>query len=174
MNPSANTNDAEVLARRLAAFELRKQGHSFRAIGTRLGVSHQTVQNDVKKMLDEYLMPAVDSYRKQQLAEIDDTLLRLYAIRDEPQYITNNAGLVRGPDNKPLRDMEHLLKVEDRILKQWDMRAKLLGTYAATQSEVTVETVDSTDLEIRKLVDRQKARNALDYQALDANTDSDA
>lgn len=175
VNPRANGNDAALLERRLKAFEYRKQGMSFRAIAKLLGVSYTTVQNDVQKCLDEYLVPAVDSYRRQMLAEVDDQLVRLYGYMETPQYITSAKGeVVRGPDNQPLLDREYYLKIEDRIARQLEIRAKLLGVFAPSQTEVTVTNVDTKDLAIQDLINSQKAKNALDKSAFRSTTQGDS
>ncbi|WP_328937687.1 helix-turn-helix domain-containing protein [Streptomyces tauricus] len=162
VNAYTAPNNPALLERRLKAFEYRKQGRSLRSIAKELGVSYTTVSNDIQKCLDEYLLPAVDSYRRQMLAEVDDQLVRLYGYMETPQYITSPRGdIVRGPDGNPLLDREYYLKIEDRISRQLEIRAKLLGAYAPSQTELTVHQVDSTDLAIADLIAQQRARTAL-------------
>ncbi|MDQ0907799.1 hypothetical protein QFZ22_003784 [Streptomyces canus] len=174
INPRANGNDAALVERRLKAFEMKKRGMSNRAIAKQLGVSYTTIANDVQKCLDEYLVPAVDSYRRQMLAEIEDQLVRLYGYMNTPQYVTSAKGtIVEGPDGQPLLDREYYLKVEDRIARQLDQRAKLLGVFAPTQTEVTVTEVTQTDLAIADLIASQRAKNNLDKQAFGATTQGD-
>ncbi|MBT2365233.1 helix-turn-helix domain-containing protein [Streptomyces sp. ISL-10] len=175
VNPRAHGNDTVLLQRRLKAFELRKQGRSLRSIAKELGVSYTTVSNDIQKCLDEYLIPAVDSYRRQMLAEVDDQLVRLYGYMETPQYITSPRGdIVRGPDGNPLLDREYYLKIEDRISRQLEIRAKLLGAYAPSQTELTVHQVDSTDLAIADLIAQQKARTALERERFKAGENGSA
>lgn len=175
VNAYNRSNDAALVARRVKAFEMRKQGQSYRAIAKVLGVSYTTVQNDVQKCIDEYLIPAVDSYRRQMLAEIDDQLVRLYGYMQTPQYITSARGeIVPGPDGKPLLDREYYLKVEDRIARQLDQRAKLLGVFAPNQTEVTITEVSQTDLAINDLLAAQRARTELAKQEFKATQNPDA
>ena len=47
--------------RRLVAFDLRQEGHSYRAIGAALGVSHVQAMTDVKRAMDEVVSPLTTS-----------------------------------------------------------------------------------------------------------------
>lgn len=173
-NPHAYANPAKLLERRLKAFEMKKRGMSNRAIAKLLKVSYTTIANDIQKCLDEYLIPAVDSYRRQMMAEVDDQLVRLYGYMETPQYITSAKGtIVDGPDGKPLLDREYYLKIEDRISRQLEIRAKLLGAYAPQQTEVTHYEVTQDDLGLIDLIKAQDARNALSKSAFKATTKGD-
>jgi hypothetical protein len=167
VNAAQHANDAARLEKRLAAFEMKKRGMSLRAIGAELSVNHQTVANYIQETLDEYLIPAAESYRKQLLAEIDDQLERLRELNSKPQYVVNQKGYVLDPQGKPMLDREYHLKVEDRISRLMDQRAKLVGAYAPQQAEVQVTEVTQADLAIADLIAAQKARNDLSRQELE-------
>jgi len=67
--------------RRVKAFELRKQGQSYRAIGQVLGVSHAQAQRDVVEELDRLnalTRAHAEDYRRLQLERLEDLLAAVW------------------------------------------------------------------------------------------------
>lgn len=71
-------NRESLAARRLMAFELRKGGASYAAIGTALKISHTMARRDVLAVLDELTRDTAETIersRRLHLARLDDLLL---------------------------------------------------------------------------------------------------
>ncbi|MET7739632.1 helix-turn-helix domain-containing protein [Streptomyces sp. NPDC005385] len=175
VNPYSHSNDSQLLKRRLAVLQMRTEGMSFRAIAAVLGVSYNTVRNDEKWALDEYQMPAVDEYRRKVIADAEAQLARLHQMLKKPQYVVSSKGTyVLGPDDKPIEDPKYRNDIENSIMKLRDQLIRMLGANAPAQTEITVEHVDSTDLEIRRLIEEQNRRNAESLDQVKANQDPSA
>lgn len=103
------------------AFELRKQGWSYREIAKELGVAHQTIAKDLKKIFDAYLEQSLEMRAYEvslEQARLDDMWQSVYA-----DFRTGN------------------VKAADQLIKIMERRAKLLGldtVQASKQISVTV------------------------------------
>ena len=89
------------------AFELRKQGWSYREIAKELGTSHQTIAKDLKKIFDAYLEQSLEMRAYEvslEQARLDDMWQSVYA-----DFRTGN------------------VKAADQLIKIMERRAKLLG-----------------------------------------------
>jgi transcriptional regulator len=89
------------------AFELRKQGWSYREIAKELGTSHQTIAKDLKKIFDAYLEQSLEMRAYEvslEQARLDDMWQSVYA-----DFRTGN------------------MKAADQLIKIMERRAKLLG-----------------------------------------------
>lgn len=103
------------------AFELRKQGWSYREIAKELGTSHQTIAKDLKKIFDAYLEQSLEMRAYEvslEQARLDDMWQSVYA-----DFRTGN------------------VKAADQLIKIMERRAKLLGldtVQASKQISVSV------------------------------------
>jgi hypothetical protein len=103
--------------RRVQAFELRKGGASYRAIGRALGVSEAQAHRDVMGRLSQLAKleeGAADDVRKLELERIDGIILGHY-------------GRAQNGDDKAARV----------VLQAMERRAKLLGLDAPVKQELT-------------------------------------
>ena len=76
-------NDEQTQALRIRAYELRLAGNSWRAIGSALGVGHETARRWVKDHLEATELPLVDEIRKTEVDRLLRYLERLDARIDE-------------------------------------------------------------------------------------------
>lgn len=105
-----------ILQRRLEALDLRKRGHSYRAIADKLGVSVQTAYNDVMKELEALAQQNLDKAAELRALELERLDMLLKGL--EPMASVGNPGAVNS------------------YLKCMERRAKLLGLDAPTQVQI--------------------------------------
>lgn len=114
----ADASSAAIEERRGKALDLRRSGASLRRIAAQLGVSHVQVRTDIKEALEEAIKENVDNaeqLRTMELERLDDMLLRI-----SKQVSDGHLGAI------------------DRALRISEQRAKLLGLYAPTKIEGTL------------------------------------
>lgn len=111
-NPGAKEGATE---RRQKAFELRKQGKSFLAIGKELGISDAQAHRDVAQVLAAITKLTGDRAEEWRTLEIE---------RLDVAY----AAIWQGVKNGDLKSIEQSLKIMER-------RAKLLGLDAPVKEE---------------------------------------
>jgi hypothetical protein len=119
----AQPGKAEAAAeRRVQALQLRMAGASYRAIGSRLGVSEAQAHRDVHAELTRLAEKAADAaeqVRTLELERLDAMLLALW-----PQAKQANQGAI------------------DRVLRLMERRAKLLGIDAPTRIDATLDVYE--------------------------------
>ncbi len=79
--PEAPNKEA-IAARRIQAFELRKGGATFAAIGKALDISHTMARRDVNAVLDELTKDTsetIERSRRLQLSRLDDLLIGVWS-----------------------------------------------------------------------------------------------
>ncbi len=108
---------AHAAENRAKAWEFRKMGASYEAIGKKLGVSHEAVRRYIQQSLDrlkaDELKDAAE-WRRLELARLDDLLIAL-----------------------PPRALRGELAVVDRVLRIQERRARLLGLDAPSKVALT-------------------------------------
>lgn len=100
---------------------LRCAGLSLRAIGTRVGLSHQGVADRITAALAELVTPAAEEYRQLEAARLTDLTRAAYEVLD-------------GAETGELK-----LRAVDRLTKLSESRRKLLGLDAVEPIAVTFE-----------------------------------
>ena len=119
-NAASSTRAAE---NRVKAFELRKLGMSYRAIGEELGVTLKTAYQYVRFVLNDLAEQA-----KESAVEVRDMELeRLDA------GIVTVQGVISDPDAKP----DEKLRAVNQLVKIGESRRKLLGLDAAQKVDHT-------------------------------------
>lgn len=116
--PSNNADTAGAAERRQQAFELRKSGQSYRAIGESLGVTHTTARRYVDRILDDLhaqTIASAERYRALQLERLNDMMLALWPA-------------VKRGDTAAIREARGLMERE----------AKLLGIDSPTRIDLAV------------------------------------
>lgn len=130
-------NDEQTQALRIRAYELRLAGNSWRAIGSTLGVGHETARRWVKDHLEATELPLVDEIRKTEVDRLLRYLERLDARIDE------------GDD----KAISLAIKISERL-------CKMLGADMPTVTVTENHTVTEFDLDVRRLIEAQAAQNA--------------
>ena len=130
-------NDEQTQALRIRAYELRLAGNSWRAIGSALGVGHETARRWVKDHLEATELPLVDEIRKTEVDRLLRYLERLDARIDE------------GDD----KAISLAIKISERL-------CKMLGADMPTVTVTENHTVTEFDLDVRRLIEAQAAQNA--------------
>jgi hypothetical protein len=113
--------EANIVERQLLALELRKMGLSYRAIGTKLSVSHEQARQDVEAELESLSKERegkLEQYRQLELERLD--------------------GIMKSLDNWVSAGNPQAVMA---YLKAMERRAKLIGLDAPTKQETT-GTVD--------------------------------
>lgn len=128
--------------RKNAAYQLRLQGKTYRAIGRELGIGHGTAERWCKEYMENVTLPLVDEIRKQEV----DRLLRYLERLDER---------IEDGDEKAIG---LAIKISERL-------CKMLGADMPTVSVTEHKEVSQMDLDIRALIDAQNARNQLNHDA---------
>lgn len=130
-------NDEQTQALRIRAYELRLAGNSWRQIGSALGIGHETARRWVKEHLDATELPLVDEIRKTEV----DRLLR---------YLERLDIRIDEGDDKAI---SLAIKISERL-------CKMLGADMPTVTVTENHVVSEMDLDIRRLIESQNARNA--------------
>lgn len=130
-------NREQFQARKNDAYELRLKGRSYRAIADELGVSVGTAHRWVQEVCELVVLPNVEEVRKQEV----DRLMR---------YLDRLDSRIEDGDDKAIG---LAIKVSERL-------TKMLGVDVPVVSVTEHNVVSELDLDIRKLIDSQNARNA--------------
>ncbi|MGH3536649.1 MAG: hypothetical protein ACRDQG_18300 [Pseudonocardiaceae bacterium] len=129
--------NAQRAERQVQAYELRLKGHSLRAIGKIMGLSHEVVREIISDECNLRVMPLADEVRKQEIDRFDQWLVALNGKIDAGDQVARN--------------IEVAVKVSER-------RAKLLGADAPVQTEITA-TVEQRP-EVLDLIAQAKVEQA--------------
>lgn len=137
-DPARAVQDEEIL-------RLRCAGLSLRAIGTRVGLSHQGVSDRITAALAELVTPVASEFRELEAARLNDLTFRAYEVLD-------------GAEGDEVK-----LKAIDRLARLSESRRKLLGLDATEPIAVTLSR--RADVEGEAVADAIAA--ALDVLGLD-------
>lgn len=124
MPPQSRPNPAKIADEQAEVLDLRRKGHTVRAIAERTGIPRSTVQNRLDAAIAELVLPLADEVRLLELARLDTWQVRL-----EEQLDAGEA---------PERVVPVALKVQER-------RSRLLGLDAPERAEMTVASVAADD-----------------------------
>jgi transposase len=156
------------------------RGLTYKEIAKKYGVSVDTVRTRLDN-LDIDLSPAlIQSYRQQEFAKLNLLEQRMWKEMDKDYYVVNHGKVIIDPDTgAPMRDVNPILQIADRMLKIADRRAKLGGFDNPVKFEVEHNVSEIQVTEVRDLVE-QARREALEQEnklralALDAAVTEDA
>ncbi|QQM45190.1 hypothetical protein [Streptomyces liliifuscus] len=182
-NPYKRKNPAEQAEKAQIVFDLKLDGHSFRAIeaitaapdgptgGER--IPWTTARDMLREECAQRVDPKVDAYRALHLERLEAELLRLDELEVRARqvldrhHITVNNGRVITIGDEPLLDDGPVLQAIDRLVKIEDARRKngteqrrLLGLDAPTKSELTVTETTQQDIALQEMVAEMRAKNA--------------
>lgn len=156
------------------------RGLTYKEIAKKYGVSVDTVRTRLDN-LDIDLSPAlIQSYRQQEFAKLNLLEQRMWKEMDKDYYVVNHGKVIIDPDTgAPMRDVNPILQIADRMLKIADRRAKLGGFDNPVKFEVEHNVSEIQVTEVRDLVE-QARREALEQEnklralALEAAVTEDA
>jgi hypothetical protein len=181
--PYNRRNPAEQAEKAAIVFQLKLDGHSFRAIeaitaapdGPTSGdrIPWTTARDLLREELARRVDPKIDQYRALHLERLEGELVRLGELEARARqvldrhHITVNNGRVIAIDGEPLQDDGPVLQAIDRLVRIEDARRKnnaeqrkLLGLDAPTKVEAQVTEVTQQDIAVQELVAEMKAKNA--------------
>lgn len=121
--------------RRAEVMRLKRQGHSFEAIGERLGITKQRAHQIYKAALDEIPAQEVHEYRAEQAERLDEMLRRAYEVL-ERKHITVSNGKVIYLDDAPMEDDGPTLMAIKTVLAIEERRARLFGLDAPVKQQI--------------------------------------
>lgn len=144
------------------AARLRARGLTFQQIADQLGYSDRSAARmGWKRVIDGVVIEAREDVLKLELDKLDRMEREAIEIMETFHFVVSDGRIVftgdkDDPNRTPLHDDGPRLAAIDRWLKVSQHRAKLMGVYAPTRSEVV--TLESVDAEIRRL-EREMAGN---------------
>ncbi|AVH59996.1 MULTISPECIES: hypothetical protein [Streptomyces] len=188
-NPYKRKNPAEHAEKAAIVFQLKLDGHSFRAIeaitaapnGPTNGVRipWTTARDLLREELARRVDPKIDAYRTLHLARLEAELVRLSELEARAKqvldrhHITVNNGRVISIDGEPLQDdgpvlaaIDRLIKIEDARRKNNESQRKLLGLDAPTKVDAQVTEVTQQDIELQEMLREAKAKVQIEEQRI--------
>ncbi|AXB47296.1 helix-turn-helix domain-containing protein [Amycolatopsis albispora] len=154
--PQSMPNPAEQAEKREKAWELKLRGLSDAAIGEIMGVSRQTIANWRKKDLNERLGVPAAEWRERQLVQLERMYVQLADVLETSHPLVSHGKVILSEDGKPLEDLELKLKTQDRILRNIERTAKLLGLDAPVKAEIEDKT-PPVPAELIELLEKARA-----------------
>ena len=193
--PYNRKNPAEQAEKAQVVFQLKLDGHSFRAIeaitaapdGPTRGerIPWTTARDLLREECAQRVDPKVDEYRTLELARLEAALERLHNMEESVrtvmgrQHITvNNGRVIRtlNPDTgeeEPVEDDTFILQAIDRLNRIEEQRRKtgeairrLLGLDAPTKVDAQVTEVTQSDLELQEMLRNAKTKVQLEEQGI--------
>jgi hypothetical protein len=137
------------------AARLRARGLTFQQIADQLGYSDRSAARlGWKRIIDGVVIEAREDVVKLELDKLDTMEREVLRVMETFHFVVSDGRIVftgdkDDPERTPLHDDGPILAAIDRWVKISAHRAKLLGAFAPTRSEVV--TLDVVDAEIRKL-----------------------
>lgn len=135
------------------ALDLRRAGHSYAAIGRKIGLSksraHELVQVGLESARAQ-ISASADDLRSEEIARLDGMLKTLY-----PKAAKGDVAAI------------------DRVLKIGERRAKLLGLEAPVRIETTGRDGNPIEVTSTHTIDPSKLSSATLRELLDARTGAD-
>jgi hypothetical protein len=187
--PYNRKNPAEQAEKAAIVFQLKLDGHSFRAIeaitaapdGPTRGdrIPWTTARDLLREELARRVDPKIDQYRALHLERLEGELVRLNELEERAKlvldrhHITVNNGRVIAVDGEPLQDdgpvlaaIDRLIKIEDARRKNNESQRKLLGLDAPTKVDAQVTEVTQQDIELQEMVRDAKAKVQMEEQGI--------
>lgn len=137
---------AETVERDYQAYELYRQGRSYRQIGAQLGISHQAAFNAVRRAAKDNAVDPIEAAAGRQvfLDRLQDYRDAVRQVLTTTHYVTSPSGrIVEGPDGEPLIDTDPIMRAIDRLRAFDDMELRLRDYYPAAKSRVEVVTEEA-------------------------------
>jgi hypothetical protein len=138
----------------------RAQGASYGTIAVSLGYADSSgAYKAVSRALAAHTAEPAAEVVALELARLDDLQERAHRVLDA-DHVTVQHGHVVELNGRPLTDHGPVLAAVSTLLKIAERRARLLGLDAPTKVDAVVETVSPVDIELRGLIEQQRAKNA--------------
>lgn len=114
--------------RKAEVMRLRRQGHTFEAIGQELGITRQRAHQIYQQVLEEIPVHEVSQYRVEQAARLDELLVRAHEVLGRRHVHVSQGRIVLDKETgEPVQDDGPILAAIKTILDIEARRAKLLG-----------------------------------------------
>lgn len=188
--PYKRKNPAEHAEKAAIVFQLKLDGHSFRAIeaitaapngptnGAR--IPWTTARDLLREELARRVDPKIDQYRALHLERLEGELVRLNDLEararevlDRHHITVNNGRVIKLDDGEPLQDdgpvlaaIDRLVRIEDARRKNNAEQRKLLGLDAPTKVDAQVTEVTQQDIELQEMLRDAKAKVQLEEQRI--------
>ena len=137
MDGAASVQRAAAVERAKRVVDLRAEGKTFEEIADELGVSIGLVHRDLERTLAHVADPNVAALRAKQGAELTMMKAVVLDVVQRRHLAINQAGVVRDDEGKPLMDDGPLLAAVDRLIRIGEREAKLYGTDARPEIQIT-------------------------------------
>lgn len=125
--------------RKADVMRLRRQGHTFEAIGDQLGITKQRAHQIYSAALAEIPAQEVGEYRAEQAARLDELLTKAHEVLARGHVHVSQGRVVRDDETgEPVRDDGPTLAAIKTILDIEARRAKLLGLDTPVRQEFDV------------------------------------
>lgn len=188
--PYNRRNPAEQAEKAAIVFQLKLDGHSFRAIeaitaapdGPTAGerIPWTTARDLLREELARRVDPKIDAYRSLHLERLEGELVRLNELEartrqvlDRHHITVNNGRVIKLDDGEPLQDdgpvlaaIDRLIKIEDARRKNNAEQRKLLGLDAPTKVDAQVTETTQQDIELQEMIRDAKAKVQLEEQQI--------
>lgn len=175
------------------AAKLRARGHTYDQIATELGYADRSNARDgVMRCLDATVAEPAAAVRELELRRLDylwrkglEVLERQHVTVSHGKVIRREVGrerddtgtVVLDGEGKPIPIYEDLLDDDPALraiavlVKISERRARLQGLDTPVRADLTIHTVDPTDLAIAEIIRDAQAKNALEEAALKGETE---
>lgn len=156
---------------RAEAYRMSLRGATNVAIGEHFGVSRETIRLLLKEYIAELTVPLAEDMRKIENDKLDRLEALGWKILEDNHVAFQHGKVVvmKDPETgqeKPIEDVEPILKGMDRLLKVSDRRAKLWGIDTPVKQESTVTHTTPFDAGIAAMVAEMAAMNDAERDSL--------
>jgi hypothetical protein len=123
--------------RKAEVMRLRRQGHTFEAIGDRLGITKQRAHQIYAAALAEIPAQEVTEYRAEQAARLDELLTKAHEVLGHLHiHVSQGKVVIDERTGEPVRDDGPTLAAIKTIIDIEARRAKLLGLDTPVKQQI--------------------------------------
>lgn len=148
-DPERAEQDEEIL-------RLRAAGHSLRAIGARVGLSHQGVSDRITAVLAQLVTPAAEEYRALETVRLDTYLEALSLRIGEGDYRSVGTAVRISERRAKLLGLDSPVQLDVAMKQRLDLEASVVG-------EVIGEVVNSVSDALAGVLSVQQKKDLFDY-----------
>lgn len=135
---------------------LRAAGHSLRAIGERVGLSHQGVSDRITAALAQFVTPAAEEYRALETVRLDTYLEALSPRIEEGDYRSVGTAVRISERRAKLLGLDSPVQLDVAMEQRLDVEASVVG-------EVISDVVNSVSEALAGVLSVQQKKDLFDY-----------